>query len=264
MTQRLEALRNFFRTQEGAAIAFSGGVDSTFLLKIARDVLGDKVIAVTVCASIVPERESEEAAAFCGKEGIRHIRFQADVLAVPGFRENPKNRCYICKKELFGRIVTLAAQNGIHLVCEGSNASDESDYRPGMKAVRELGVRSPLLECGLRKDEIRILSRELGLPTWDKPSFACLASRFPYGELITEDKLGMVARAEEMLHGMGFRQLRVRIHGDRLARIEAEPGDMEAVFGKRELILDKLKELGFAYVSLDLQGYRTGSMNEVI
>lgn len=264
MREKLDSLREYLKARGSVAVAFSGGVDSSFLLKVAHDLLGDGAVAVTVGACVVPGRELDGAASFCAGEGIRQLSLTADLLAVPEFRANPKDRCYICKKRLFGQIVALARQNGITTVCEGSNADDCGDYRPGMKAIAELGVESPLLACGLHKDEIRTLSKELGLPTWDKPSLACLASRFPYGEEITEAGLGMVGGAEQLLHDMGFAQVRVRIHGGTLARIELEGRDMEAAFAKRGLILEGLRKLGFSYVALDLQGYRTGSMNEVI
>lgn len=247
------------------AVAFSSGVDSTFLLKVAHDLLGEKAIAVTARSCSFPKREQEEAAAFCASEGIRQIVVDSEELAIEGFRQNPPNRCYLCKHELFTKIREIAAANGIAYVAEGSNLDDNGDYRPGLQAVADLGIKSPLREAQLTKAEIRLLSKELGLSTWEKPSFACLASRFVYGETISEEKLSMVDRAEQRLLDMGFRQVRVRVH-DTLARIEIEPSEFPKLLeGNTAAELDRyLRELGFAYVSLDLGGYRTGSMNRTL
>lgn len=263
--EKFEALKVALRSLGSAAVAFSGGVDSSFLLKVARDVLGDQAIAVTAAPPFVPPRELEAAAAFCRGEGIRQIILSAEALELSHARENPPDRCYHCKRELFGAILRCAREQGLAAVIEGSNRDDTGDYRPGMRTLRELGIRSPLLEQGLGKEEIRLLSRELGLPTWDKPSLACLASRFAYGETITDEGLARVDRAEQFLFGLGFRQLRVRVHGD-LARIEVLPEDFERlmVAETRSLVFEYLKECGFRYVTLDLRGYRTGSMNEVL
>lgn len=247
------------------AVAFSSGVDSTFLLKAAHEVLGDRAIAVTISSRLFPDRELQDAKSFCRREGIKQIIVDVEELEIAGFRENPKDRCYLCKKALFTRIRQEAAARGIDEVAEGSNLDDTGDYRPGLTAVAELGIRSPLREAGLRKAEIRALSKELGLPTWDKPSFACLASRFVYGETISEEKLRMVDRAEQLLFDLGFRQLRVRIHGT-MARIEVLPEDFPKLISEeiRQRVSSELKRLGFSYVAMDLQGYRTGSMNETI
>ncbi len=261
--QKYRHLREDLRALDGAAVAFSGGVDSTFLLKTARDVLGDRTLAVTASSCSFPERELREARAFCERNGIRHAVCESEELDIAGFRENPQNRCYLCKRELFGRIWSIARAHGLAAVVEGSNLDDEGDYRPGLLAVKELGVKSPLREAGLRKEEIRTLSRELGLPTWNKPSFACLSSRFAYGETISEEKLNMVDQAEQLLLELGFRQVRVRTHGT-IARIELLPGDFEKILGVRETVYLRLRSLGFTYVTLDLLGYRTGSMNETL
>ena len=247
------------------AVAFSGGVDSTFLLQTAHDVLGDRAAAVTAEPVFVPDREQKEAREFCIGRGIRQFVIPSEALDLDSVRLNPPDRCYHCKRMIFGKILELAEQNGFNTVAEGSNMDDTGDYRPGTRAIRELGVISPLLDAGLTKAEIRALSKELGLPTWDKPSFACLASRFVYGETITDEKLSMVDRAEQLLLDQGFRQFRVRIHRD-LARIEVLPEELDRLTEKtmREMIFKALKSFGFSYVTVDLAGYRTGSMNEVL
>ena len=262
--QKLQHLKEYLRSLGRVAVAFSSGVDSSFLLKVAHDVLGDNAIAVTATSSLFPRRETDEAASFCAANGIKQLTVVFNELDIPEFRKNPTNRCYLCKSGLFKKIISLAKENGTAYVCEGSNVDDMGDYRPGMKAVAELGVKSPLRECGLCKDEIRALSKEMGLSTWDKPSFACLASRFVYGEVINEKKLSMVENAEQFLLDVGFKQFRVRIHGENLARIEVLPVELPTLLSKREEVTKRLRELGFAYVTMDLQGYRTGAMNEVI
>lgn len=263
--QKYEALKDYFRSLGSVAVAYSSGVDSTFLLRVAHDVLGEKAMAITATAAAFPQRESEETVAYCRELGVLHAVEAFDVFQVEGFAANPKNRCYLCKKTIFSRIQAIAAAHGITSVVEGSNVDDEGDYRPGMQAIAELGILSPLRQVRLTKAEIRALSKELGVPTWNKPSFACLASRFAYGETITREKLGMVERAEELLLSLGFQQERVRIHGD-MARIEVLSEDFPRFADEalRQQVYSALKGLGFSYVSLDLRGYRTGSMNEVI
>lgn len=260
-----QALINELRSFGSVAVAFSSGVDSTFLLKTAHDLLGPRAVAITARSCVFPGRELEEAKRFCAQEGIEQILFDPDPLSVPGFRQNPPDRCYHCKRAILSKIRALAAERGLAEVLEGSNLDDDGDYRPGHRAVLELGVKSPLRDAGLGKREIRILSRELGLATWDKPSFACLASRFVYGETITKEALQSVEQAENLLLELGFRQFRVRVHGD-LARIELLPEELPRLMedGCRTRVHAALRELGFRYVSADLQGYRTGSMNEAL
>lgn len=265
MSDKQEKLEKLLESYKRVAVAFSSGVDSTYLLKMAQKVLGENVIAVTASSCSFPKRELEEAKTFCRENGIRHIVVESEELDIDGFRQNPKNRCYLCKHELFEKIRSIAKENGIETVVEASNTDDDGDYRPGLVAVKELGIESPLRHVGLSKKEIREYSKELGLPTWNKQSFACLSSRFVYGETISEEKLTMVDQAEQLLLDMGFHQLRVRIH-DKLARIEVHPSEFEKIMQEenRTKIFHELKQYGFTYVTLDLQGYRTGSMNETL
>ncbi|WP_026517300.1 ATP-dependent sacrificial sulfur transferase LarE [Butyrivibrio sp. MC2021] len=267
-TEKYKDLIEILKGYGSIVVAFSSGVDSTLLLYAAKEALGDKVIAATATSCTFPERERNEAVDFCKNLGVRHVVIETDELATPGFKENPKDRCYICKKSLFQNFIDLAEKEGFAAVVEGSNADDEGDYRPGLKAIAELDIKSPLRAAKLTKAEIRALSEEFDLPTYNKPSYACLASRFPYGELITKEKLALVDKGEQLLYDLGFKQFRVRIHGNSnfVARIELLPED----FGKlmepalREKISAEFKAFGFAYTSLDLKGYRTGSMNETL
>jgi len=262
---KLAKLRRLLRDMGSAVVAYSGGTDSTFLLKVAADALGDRVVAVTAVSATYPHEEHESASQIAASLGVRHTSISTDELENPDFVSNPPERCYYCKGELFAKLRDIAQREGIEFVLDASNVDDCSDYRPGRKAAEAAGVRSPLVEVGLTKKEIRALSRDMGLPTWDKPATACLASRFPYGEAITAEKLHRVERAEKLLRELGFRQVRVRSHGT-LARIEVEAGRV-GEFADPELrqkISRRLKELGFLYVTLDLEGYRTGSLNEAL
>lgn len=264
LADKRAALERILRDTGGCVIGFSGGVDSTLLFAVAAGVLGDRALAVTATSETYPERERREAEELAERLGGRHRVIVSEELDIPGFSKNPVDRCYHCKKELFGKLREIAASEGIPFVVDGSNLDDRGDYRPGRQALAELGVRSPLEEAGFTKADIRELSRELGLPNWDKPAFACLSSRFPYGTEITRKKVSQVGRAEESLRELGLRVLRVRHHGD-VARIEVGAEEFDRVVHVlREEVVARVKAAGYAYVALDLQGYRTGAMNEVL
>ena len=262
---KLEALKDYIRGLGGLAVAYSSGVDSTFLLKVAHDVLGERCIAVTAQSASFPKREREESEDFCAKEGIRQIIFETHEMEEEEYASNPSNRCYYCKHTLFSDVIDIAKREGIAYVAEGSNMDDLGDYRPGLQAIKELEVLSPLRQVELTKAEIREYSRALGLPTADKPSFACLASRIPYGERITPEKLAKVEAAEDVLAGYGIPQYRVRVHGN-LARIEVPEEYLGFVMedARRKEILERFRTIGFFYVTVDMKGFRSGSMNEVL
>ncbi|MBI5416785.1 ATP-dependent sacrificial sulfur transferase LarE [Candidatus Poribacteria bacterium] len=263
---KLKNLQEILKQMNSVLVAYSGGADSTFLLKIAKDTLKDNVLAVTANSETYTQKELESAKEFASKTGIRHIVIKTLEFQNKNFTNNPPDRCYYCKKELFSSLKKIALEEKINFIVDGSNFDDLKDYRPGAKAHSEFSIRSPLREAGLTKSEIREYSRNSGLPTWDKPSQACLSSRFPYGEEITEQKLNMVAKAEFFLHKLGFNQLRVRFYAPFLARIEIETQDFEKFFNPelKTKIIFNFKDIGFKYITLDLEGYRTGSMNEVL
>ncbi|MGC8494005.1 MAG: ATP-dependent sacrificial sulfur transferase LarE [Syntrophobacteraceae bacterium] len=256
-------LQELIAHMEGVVVAFSGGVDSTLLLRVAAETLGNRVLAVTASSETTPAHEMEEARRFASEFGVTHLVIESDELKNPEYVKNPPEKCYICKKGRFSVICAIAKAFELPWVADGSNLDDRGDFRPGMKALSELGVRSPLLEAGFSKADVRALSRELGLSTWDKPPYACLATRIPYGSPITAEKLRQIDAAEDYIRAMSIsRQVRVRHYGD-TARIELAPEDIPKLleFEARTLVSAFLKNLGFRFVTLDLEGYRMGSLN---
>jgi uncharacterized protein len=262
---RLDHLRGLLGELPSALVAFSGGVDSTFLVRVARDVLGDRCVALTTVSPTTPPDDVEEAKRLAAAIGVEHLLVDANELAIPGYAENPVNRCYFCKDNLFRICTAEAARRALAAVLDGANVDDLGDHRPGLVAAAEQGVRHVLIEAGLTKADIRAASRVLGLPTWDRPASPCLSSRFPYGTRITEERLAQVSAAEHFLRELGFHELRVRYH-DRVARLEIPVSAMQRVLdvATREKIVSELRRLGFTYVALDLQGFRSGSLNETI
>jgi uncharacterized protein len=265
MSTKLNQLRSRLKDLGSLVIAFSGGVDSAFLLSVAQEALGDKVVAVTAVSAIHPRREREEAYRFTRERGIEHILIESEETRLPEFIQNTPDRCYHCKRSLIQQIGLLASRRGIPHIAHGANRDDLGDYRPGWKAAQEAGILAPLVDVGLGKEEIRALSREMGLPTWNRPSKACLASRIPYGEPIQVEKLRRVEEAEEVLAELGLKQYRVRHHG-MLARIEVEPSDLERLVqgDVRHTLVERLKALGFLHITLDLEGFVSGSLNRAL
>ena len=266
LKKKVTELQEIIGSLQKVIVAFSGGTDSTLLLRYAKEILEDKAIAVTAASEIIPEKEVEEAKRVAAEIGAEHQIIFLKPLQNADFVANPPERCYYCKQALCAQLKDIAKQEGALHIIDGTNKDDAKDFRPGQKAASEWGLRSPLLEAGLTKEEIRILSKRLNLPTWDKPSKACLASRFPYGQKITKEKLKRVEEAEEAIGELGLKQVRVRLHDENTARIEVEQEGIERLLGadERTQIVRKLQKLGFIYITVDLRGYQTGSLNELI
>jgi uncharacterized protein len=263
LQRKLKRLQNILSKMDGILIAYSGGVDSTLLLKVAKDTLSNKVLAVTAQSPTYPQDEIEQAKKIAKKFKVKHLIIKTNELKDPNFFRNPANRCYFCKKELFRKLKKIAKRYRLHCVADGSNLDDVRDYRPGSQAVKEFNVRSPLREARFTKRDIRVLSKRLSLPTWDKPNLACLASRFPYRERINISSLKKVQQAERIIKRLGIKQVRVRHHKN-IARIEVPGSQISDVVKHREDILGQLKKIGYNYICVDLQGYRTGSLNEIL
>lgn len=265
MTEKYERLKSTLAEMESVLVAYSGGVDSTFLMRVAHDILGDRAVAVLASSETYPASEIEDAKSLAAEMGVRLINIHTEELRNEEFARNSPDRCYHCKMELFSKLKQIAADEGLNYLLHGANADDLGDYRPGQRAAQELGARAPLQEIGFTKAEIRSLSEQLGLPTWDKPSFACLSSRFPYGTRITPGALTQIDASERLLHELGFRQVRVRHHGT-IARIEVESSELDRLMQPETRVraVEGIKNAGYTYVTIDLEGYRTGSMNETL
>jgi uncharacterized protein len=263
LDQKLYHLRAIFAAMNDVMVAFSGGVDSTFVLKVARDTLGDRVLALTTTSPTMPDQDRLSALEMAAQIGARHLVIESNELEIPGYAQNPLNRCYLCKHNLFQVCDAKARELGVDTIVDGLNLDDLHDYRPGIQAASEMRVRHPLVEAELNKAEIRQLSRALGLPTWDRPASPCLSSRFPYGTTITEKGLHQVEQGEQLLHALGFKIARVRYHGE-IARLEVEANEISRLLepSTRDRVDAELKRIGFRFVTVDLKGFRSGSLNE--